>query len=144
MEVIKQFLIDFFASPLVMKIMMFLSAFFAPLMKLYLLLLFLTIVDYLIDIVVWYVNERKHSKHTTVTLPFVLKIIMYSLLVIVVHAVQVFLIEDIFDFFKLVVAIPIIAELLGIVASVERYTGVQIVDKVKNYLGKWISDKEGK
>ncbi|WP_166334632.1 phage holin family protein [Sphingobacterium chungjuense] len=144
MLAIKQFFIDFFASPLVMKILMFLSAFFAPLMKLYLLLLFLTIVDYCIDITVWYINQRKVSKHTTVTLPFVLKIIMYSLLVIVVHAVQVYLIEDIFDFFKLVVAIPIIAETLGIVASVERYTGVQILDKVKGYLGRWINSKEDK
>ncbi len=69
---------------------------------------------------------------------------MYSILVITVNSVQMHLIKEAFELFKMVIAIPIIAELLGIVATVERYTGVQIVDKLKGYLGNWIKNNENK
>ncbi|VTP97698.1 Uncharacterised protein [Sphingobacterium daejeonense] len=39
---------------------------------------------------------------------------MYSILVIVVNAVQLHLIKEAFEIFKLIMAIPIGAELLGI------------------------------
>lgn len=138
---IKQFFTDFLTAPLVTKLCLFISAFLAPVWKLYILLLFLTCIDFLIDITVWYFQKSKESKPWVVTMPFVIKIIMYSLLVITVHAVQVFLIENVFDFFKLVLAIPIISELLSILASIERYTGVALVDRVKEMISNWITNK---
>lgn len=69
---------------------------------------------------------------------------MYSILVITVNSVQMHLIKEAFDFFKLVIAIPIIAKLVGIIGTIEKYTGVAVVDKVKEYLGNWIAAKAPK
>src|SRR5690606_30737114 len=87
------------------------------------------------------VKEWKVKKCWDITQPFVVKVIMYSILVITVNAVQQHLIKDVFDFFKLVVAIPIIAQMIEIVGTVERHTGVKMVDKVKEILKGWINSK---
>lgn len=143
-DTIKEALSSFFTSSLFTKLLMFVSAFFAPVWELYILLIFLCSVDFIMDLGVWFVSKCKDCKSWAVTKPFVVKLIMYSILVIVVNAVQQHLIKQAFEIFKLVMAIPIIAELLGIVGTIERYTGVQIVDKIKTYLGNWISSKEPK
>lgn len=97
------------------------------------------------DLAVWFFKgDKLTTKVWDVTKPFIIKLIMYSVLVITVNSVQMHLIKEAFELFKMVIAIPIIAELLGIVATVERYTGVQIVDKLKGYLSNWISSKDPK
>lgn len=144
MNTIKEIFTLFISSSFISKLLIFVSTFFAPVWELYILLIFLVIIDYLIDLGVWFFKEKRNIKCWNVTQPFVLKLIMYSILVITVNAVQLHLIKEAFELFKLVIAIPIIAELLGIVSSVERTTGVAIVDKLKSYLGNWISFKEPK
>lgn len=141
---IKEGFSAFFGSSILTKILMFVSAFFAPIWELYILLMFLVMVDYLVDLGVWMLKEWKTKKCWEITQPFVVKVIMYSILVITVNAVQQHLIKEAFDFFKLIIAIPITAQLIEIIATVERATGVAIVDKVKSYLGNWISSKEPK
>ena len=130
-DTIKETINTFLTSSIVTKLLMFISAFFAPIWELYVLLIFLVIIDYLVDLGVWMVKEWKVKKCWDITQPFVVKVIMYSILVITVNAVQQHLIKDVFDFFKLVVAIPIIAQMIEIVGTVERHTGVKMVDKVK-------------
>lgn len=97
--------------------------------------------DYLIDLGVWIMKEWKTKKCWDITQPFVTKVIMYSILVISVNAVQQHLIKEAFDFFKLIIAIPITASLIEIIGSVERATGVQMVDKVKEILKGWLNSK---
>lgn len=138
MDVLKEIFTAFITSSFISKLLIFVSAFFAPVWELYILLIFLVIVDYLIDLGVWFFKHKKEIKCWTVTQPFVLKLIMYSILVITVNAVQLHLVKEAFQFFKLVIAIPIISSLLEIVATVERTTGIAIVEKVKEYLGNWI------
>lgn len=144
MDVLKEIFTSFITSSFVSKLLIFISAFFAPVWELYILLIFLVIIDYLIDLGIWFFKSKKEIKCWKVTQPFVLKIILYSILVITVNSVQMHLIKEAFDFFKLVIAIPIIAELLGIISTIEKYTGVAIVDKVKEYLGDWIGAKAPK
>jgi len=143
-DTIKEIFTSFITSSFISKLFLFISAFFAPVWELYILLIFLVIIDYLIDLGIWFFKSKKDVKCWNVTQPFVLKIILYSILVITVNSVQMHLIKEAFDFFKLVITIPIIAELLGIVGTVEKYTGVAIVDKVKEYLGTWIGAKAPK
>ncbi len=142
MEIFKIFKEDinyFFTSSIISKLIFFISAFFAPIYELYILLIFLVSIDYLMDLGVWFFKgDKLTTKVWDVTKPFIIKLIMYSILVITVNSVQMHLIKEAFELFKMVIAIPIIAELLGIVATVERYTGVQIVDKLKGYMGNWI------
>lgn len=140
-DTIKETINTFLTSSIVTKLLMFISAFFAPIWELYVLLMFLVIIDYLVDLGVWMVKEWKVKKCWDITQPFVVKVIMYSILVITVNAVQQHLIKDVFDFFKLVVAIPIIAQMIEIVGTVERHTGVKMVDKVKDILKGWINSK---
>lgn len=140
-DVIKETLSAFFTSSFVTKVLLFISAFFAPVWELYVLLMFLVIIDYLVDLGVWAWKEIRIKKCWDITQPFVVKVIMYSILVITVNAVQQHLIKDVFDFFKLVVAIPIIAQMIEIVGTVERHTGVKMVDKVKEILKGWINSK---
>lgn len=142
-EILKELFTNFITSSFVTKFLLFLSAFFAPVWELYFLLLFLVVVDYIIDFINWYRFDKKVEKSWTVTQPFVTKVIMYSVLAITVNAVQQHLIKETFDFFKLVIAIPIVAELIGILGSVEKTTGVAIVDKVKEYIKNWIISKGG-
>ncbi len=95
------------------------------------------------DLGVWFFKgDKKNTKVWDVTKPFIVKLILYSILVITVNSVQMHLIKEAFELFKMVIAIPICAELLGIVATVERYTGVAIVEKLKGYLGNWIKNNE--
>lgn len=144
-KILKEVINSFFTSSIISKLIFFISAFFAPIYELYILLIFLVSIDYLMDLGVWFfAGDKRNTKVWDVTKPFIVKLIMYSLLVITVNSVQLHLIKEAFELFKMVIAIPIIAELLGIVATVERYTGVQIVDKLKGYLGNWISSKEPK
>ena len=143
-DTIKEALNTFVTSSIFTKLLMFLSAFFAPVWELYILLIFLCSVDFMMDLGVWFVSKCKDCKSWSVTKPYIVKLIMYSILVIVVNAVQQHLIKEAFEIFKLVMAIPIIAELLGIVGTVERHTGVQIVDKLKGYLGNWLQSKTPK
>lgn len=140
-DTIKETINTFLTSSFITKLLMFISAFFAPIWELYVLLMFLVIIDYLVDLGVWMVKEWKVKKCWDITQPFVVKVIMYSILVITVNAVQQHLIKDVFDFFKLVVAIPIIAQMIEIVGTVERHTGVKMVDKVKDILKGWINSK---
>ncbi|WP_164108260.1 MULTISPECIES: hypothetical protein [Sphingobacterium] len=135
---------QFITSSFVTKLLLFISAFFAPVWELYILLMFLVIVDYLIDLGVWMLKEWKSKRCWEITQPFVIKVIMYSILVITVNAVQQHLIKEAFDFFKLIIAIPITAQLIEIVGTVERTTGIALVDKVKDYLSNWIGNKESK
>lgn len=138
MDTIKELINTFLTSSLVSKLLLFISAFFAPVWELYILLVFLVIIDYLMDLGVWFFKHKKEIKCWAVTQPFVLKLIMYSILVITVNSVQMYLIKEAFDFFKLVIALPVIAELLGVISTIEKYTGIAIVEKVKEYLGNWI------
>lgn len=140
-DVIKETLTAFFTSSFVTKILLFISAFFAPVWELYILLMFLVMTDYLIDLGVWIMKEWKVKKCWDITQPFVTKVIMYSILVISVNAVQQHLIKEAFDFFKLIIAIPITASLIEIIGSVERATGIQMVDKVKEILKGWLNSK---
>lgn len=143
LKIIKEILNSFLTSSLISKLILFISAFFAPIYELYILLIFLVSVDYLMDLGVWFFKgDKQTSKVWDVTKPFIIKLIMYSILVITVNSVQMHLIKEAFELFKMVIAIPIIAELLGIVATVERYTGVRIVDKLKRYLGSWTKNNE--
>lgn len=144
-KILKEVINSFFTSSIISKLIFFISAFFAPIYELYILLIFLVSVDYLMDLGVWFFKgDKQNTKVWDVTKPFIVKLIMYSILVITVNSVQMHLIKEAFELFKMVIAIPIIAELLGIVATVERYTGVKIVDKLKRYLGNWTSPKEPK
>ena len=143
MDIIKELFNNFITSSIVTKILIFVSAFFAPVWELYILLIFLVTVDYIVDLGVWFFSKEK-QKHWEITQPFIIKLIMYSILVIVVNAVQMHLIKEAFEIFKLIMAIPIGAELLGILSTIEKHTGVAIVDKVRQYLGNWISSKEPK
>jgi len=140
-DTIKETINTFLTSSIVTKLLMFISAFFAPVWELYILLMFLVMTDYMIDLGVWIIKEWRQKKCWDITQPFVTKVIMYSILVISVNAVQQHLIKDVFDFFKLVVAIPIIAQMIEIVGTVERHTGVKMVDKVKEILKGWINSK---
>lgn len=144
MELIKELFNNFVTSSIVTKLLLFISAFFAPVWELYILLIFLVTVDYIMDLAVWFFGKCKECKHWQITQPFIIKLIMYSILVIVVNAVQLHLIKEAFELFKLVMALPIGAELLGILANIEKHTGVAIVDKVRQYLGNWVSSKEPK
>lgn len=138
-KILKEVINSFFTSSIISKLIFFISAFFAPIYELYILLIFLVSIDYLMDLGVWFFKgDKLTTKVWDVTKPFIIKLIMYSILVITVNSVQMHLIKEAFELFKMVIAIPIIAELLGIVATVERYTGVQIVDKLKGYMGNWI------
>lgn len=141
-DTIKEAVTTFFGSSLVTKLLIFISAFMAPTWELYLLLIFLTCTDYCMDLGVWFFSKGKDCKHWQITQPFILKLIMYSILVIVIQAVQNHLIKDDFQIFKLVLSIPIISETLGIVTTIEKITGIAIVQKLKDYLGNWISSKE--
>ncbi|WP_313511654.1 hypothetical protein [Sphingobacterium sp.] len=144
MELAKELFNNFFTSSLVTKLLIFLSAFFAPIWELYILLLFLTSIDYCMDLFVWFFNRCKTCKHWQITQPFIIKLILYSVLVIVVQAVQNHLIKNDFQIFRLIIAIPIISETMGIIATVERYTGVKILDKARGYLDNWLSSKQPK
>lgn len=142
-KIIKEVLNSFLTSSFISKLILFISAFFAPVYELYILLIFLVSVDYLMDLAVWFFHgDKQTTKSWDVTKPFIIKLIMYSVLVISVNSVQIHLIKEAFELFKMVLSIPICAELLGIVATVERYTGVKIVDKLKRYLGNWVKSKE--
>lgn len=142
-KILKEVINSFFTSSIISKLIFFISAFFAPIYELYILLIFLVSIDYLMDLAVWFFKgDKLITKVWDVTKPFIVKLIMYSVLVITVNSVQMHLIKEAFELFKMVIAIPIIAELLGIVATVERYTGVQIVDKLKGYLGTWLKNRE--
>lgn len=143
MDIIKELFNNFITSSIITKLLIFVSAFFAPVWELYILLIFLVTVDYIVDLGVWFFSKIK-QKHWEITQPFIIKLIMYSIMVIVVNAVQLHLIKEAFEIFKLVIAIPIGAELLGILSTVEKHTGVAIVDKARQYLGNWISSKEPK
>jgi len=142
MEAIKEVVTNFLTSSLVTKILLFISVFLAPVWELYILLMFLVCLDYLIDLGVWFLRHRQVVKAWEVTKPFVVKVIMYSVLVITVNAVQLHLVKEAFELFKMVMAIPIIAELLGIIGTVERYTGVALVEKVKEMLKGWVDSKK--
>lgn len=96
------------------------------------------------DLFVWFFNRCKTCKHWQITQPFIIKLILYSVLVIVVQAVQNHLIKNDFQIFRLIIAIPIISETMGIIATVERYTGVKILDKARGYLDNWLSSKQPK
>lgn len=143
-ESIREGFSAFFGSSIITKLLIFISAFFAPIWELYILLIFLTCTDYIIDLVVWFFSKCKDCKHWQITQPFIIKLILYSVLVIVVQAVQNHLIKDDFQIFKLIISIPVISESLGIISTVERYTGVKILDKAKEYFGNWLSSKEPK
>lgn len=116
-------------------------AFLAPVWELYFLLIALVSIDYAMDFFVWFKNRSKEGKVWDITEPVIKKMILYSIMTVSVHAVQQHLIKESFDMFKLIMAIPIIAELGGILATVEKYTGVQLVDKLKEYINSWINSK---
>ncbi len=94
MEIIKELFNNFVTSSLVTKLLLFISAFFAPVWELYILLIFLVTVDYIMDLAVWFFGKCKSCKHWEITQPFIIKLIMYSILVIVVNAVQMHLIKE--------------------------------------------------
>ncbi len=144
MDAIKEAISSFLGSSILTKLLIFISAFFAPVWELYILLIFLCSIDYILDIIVFFNGKCKDCKHWMITKPYIIKVILYSVLVIVVNAVQMHLIKEAFDFFKLIIAIPVVAETLGIITTIEKYTGIQILDKAKQYLGSWISSKEPK
>lgn len=144
MDAVKEIITNFLTSSFVTKILIFISTFFAPAKELYLLLLFLVLLDWVIDVGVWIFNkEIREKKHiwNDITKVSITKIIMYSVLMLSLNAVQIYLIKDLADFYKLIMAVPILAELLGITQTVESSTGISITDEIKGFFNRIFQKK---
>lgn len=142
MEGIKQFIEDFIATTWISKLFFLAMTFLFPIWELYLLLLGLVCIDYIMDFYYWFKHDKGVIKVWSITEPFITKIILYSIMTVSVHAVQQHLIKESFDMFKFIMAIPIVAELGGILGTVEKHTGIQVIDKLKQYIEEWIVSKK--
>lgn len=142
MEGIKQFIEDFIATTWISKLFFLAMTFLFPIWELYLLLLGLVCIDYIMDFYYWFKYDKGVIKVWSITEPFITKIILYSIMTVSVHAVQQHLIKESFDMFKFIMAIPIVAELGGILGTVEKHTGIQVIDKLKQYIEEWIASKK--
>lgn len=137
-ETIKEMLTTFLTSSFVTKVLIFISTFFAPAKELYILLIALVIFDWIIDIGVWVWSYKKRQEKTIweVTKTSITKLIFYSILMLSVNAVQLYLIKDLSDMYKIIMSIPILAELLSITQTVEKHTGISVSETVKSIFGK--------
>lgn len=145
MDALKEIISNFLTSSIVTKILVFISAFFAPAKELYLLLLFLVVLDWMVDVSFFiFKKDVRDTKKIwdDITKVSITKIIMYSILMLSLNSVQIYLIKDLADFYKIIMAVPILAELLGITQNVEKSTGISITAEIKNIFDKIFHKKE--
>lgn len=128
------------------KSLMALLLWFTPALELFILLIVIMTVDYILDIVNIYRKSKPDEcikkELWNETKLWMTKIFYYSLLVILMNGLQLHLIKDSFDLFRWIVAIPIISESLGIMNTIEKYTGIKVIASFKKFF-KGILSKEG-
>lgn len=111
---------------------------FTPALELFLLLIGIVILDYLLDLINIYTKSGADHKIKgeiwEESKTFVKKVCYYSVLVLLMNALQIHLIKDAFELFRWVIAIPIIGESVGIVRTIENKLGVKIIEVIKIWL----------
>lgn len=140
-------LIRFFTeSGWITKILAIFILWLSPALELFLLLIALISIDYLLET---YKIWRRPNKRTSIkhklwanSKIFVTKLIFYSIMVLVLNALQVHLVKEVFEIYRWVIAIPIIGESFSILATIEKYTGMSLVKGVKSVFTS-IFGKEG-
>ena len=107
-----------------------------PALELLILLLAIVAVDYILD--VW--NSYKYSvgdikdEIWSLTKKFGSKMIYYMILSILLNGLQVHLIESEFDLYRVFMAVPILGEAMGIIITVEKKTGIKLIDNFKDII----------
>jgi len=140
LEIITTTIASITSSSWSMKILAFILAFFTPAKELLLLLLFLTALDWIIDVVRWIFKKSERDMKDIfkdITLQFIIKVIMYIVLAIALNATQLYLLKESVDLFKYIMAIPIISELLSVSMKVELATGIQISKPIADIFSKF-------
>lgn len=144
--IITNFLAFINSSSWVTKTIMALLIWFTPAVELFLLLIVIMTVDYILDIVNLYRKSKPEEcikkELWNETKLWMTKVFYYSLLVILMNGLQLHLIKDSFDLFRWIVAIPIISESLGIMNTIEKYTGIKVIASFKKFF-KGLLSKEG-
>lgn len=110
----------------------------------FLLLIGLVVIDYLLDLYHVYRTDHESISRKTIweqTKLFGTKIIFYSIMVIVINALQLHLVKDLFDLFRWVIAVPIIGEVTGILTTIEIYTGIKVQGALKKVFKNFLSSK---
>lgn len=125
------------------KLLMMLTVWFAPAIELLLLLLFLVLVDCFLDIYACLKDGKNKDGKSwyEIILPTIQKAIMYGVLAIVINAVQIHLLGTLVSIYPIIMSVPILAEVLSISSTIEKYTGISVQEKIKELFNGVFSTK---
>jgi|SRR5690625_1683131 len=119
------------------KLVLSILLWFSPALELLFLLVGLISVEYLFG-VIRVVKESSMYKLKPLlwaqTKMFCTKLMFYSVMALVVNAVQIHLIKESVELYRLVMAIPVLGETFTILTEVERKTGMKVMTSVKRIL----------
>src|SRR5690554_3433294 len=103
----------------------------SPALELMYLLYFLTVLDWILDVAGYFRTGReKGDLWPKITQPVISKLIYYSVFAIALHATQAHLFKDSISLYKILMVVPISAELLSIAKTVEVNTGIKVVSRI--------------
>ena len=132
--VINNFINFLTTSNWITKLVAVILLWITPALELLLLLLAVVALDYILD--VW--NIYKYSKGDirdeiwAQTKRFGVKLIYYTILSILLNGLQVHLIGADFDLYRWFMAVPILGESVGVIATIEKKTGIKLIDSFKD------------
>lgn len=118
-------------------------AWVTPALELWLLVLFLTALDWVLDM--WHkYRETKSGKvlWEEVTKPMISKLIYYLVLALALHSVQLHMVKDTMPLYTIIMAIPVTAELMSVVKTVEDNTSLKVLTKLQELINSFSNKKQ--